>query len=63
MNLQLRLQDTMQIHFCDFIRRLSDLLKKVNIYHYYDRNEIKLSSKYGIALLSEKILKAQRNKF
>ena len=33
-------------------KRVSNLRKKVNIYENYDRNEIKLSSKFRIALLT-----------
>ena len=34
---------------------VNNLLKKADIYQYYDRNEAKLSSMYRIALLTKKI--------
>ena len=42
-------------------KRVNNLLSKLEIYQYYDGNGAKLSSMYRIALLTEKILKAQRN--
>ena len=35
-------------------KRVNNFLKKANIYQYYDRNGTKLSSMYGIALLTKK---------
>ena len=42
-------------------KTVNNLLNKPEIYQYYDGNRAKLSSMYRIALLTEKILKAQRN--
>ena len=51
-----------RIFFCDFRqKRINTLLKKANIYQYYDQNGTTLSSIDKIALLTEKKLKAQRN--
>ena len=41
-------------------KRVNHLLQKADIYEYYDRNGTKLSQVYKIALLTKKILKAQR---
>ena len=45
-------------------KRVNNLLKKANIYQFYDLNRAKLSSIFRIALLTEKKkkkLKVQRN--
>ena len=51
--------------FAFFDKRVNNLLKKADIYQYFDRNGTKLRSMYRIALLTEKkLLKhsaAQRN--
>ena len=48
-------------------KKANNLLRKADIYHYYDRNGTKLSSMYKIALVSEKIFESavqlKRNKF
>ena len=48
-------------------KKANNLLKKADIYHYYDRNGTKLSSMYKIALLTEKNFESaaqlKRNKF
>ena len=48
-------------------KTINNLLKKADIYQYYDRNETKLSSIYRIALLAEKKIESaaqlKRNKF
>ena len=54
--------------FCDFRqKRVNNLLKKVDIYQYYDRNGTKLRSIYRIALLTEtnfeRAAQLERNKF
>ena len=42
-------------------KRANNLQKKVDIYQYSDRSGTKLSSMYKIALLTKKIVEAQRN--
>ena len=48
-------------------KRENNLLKKVDVYQFHDRNGTKLSSKYRIALLTEKNFESaaqlKRNKF
>ena len=47
--------------------KANNLLKKADIYHYYDQNGTKLSSMYKIVLLTEKNFESaaqlKRNKF
>ena len=50
--------NTMQIprFFAILDRKIvNNLLKKIDVYQYYDRNGTKLSSRYKTALLTEKI--------
>ena len=48
-------------------KRVNYLLMKADIYHYYNQNETKLSSRYRIVLLTEKKIESaaqfKRNKF
>ena len=40
--------------FCDLRQKKKKLLKKTDIYHYFDQNGTKLTSMYSITLLTEK---------
>ena len=42
-------------------KRVNNLLKKADVYQYYERKGMKLSSMYTIALSNKTFFKAQRS--